>query len=305
MARSNVLRNIDLWKHNWSFQVDEKGKIKVSLGNLTDAGWYWDGDENDLIGYLNRLRTSDVKKEFLSEMRKAGVPFSKLKEHLLKSAKKADGLYELSGDNRRWHFGESSEMEYDELNERVQDGIIPEDKKDEVLDKFWDVYKSETYDFDKWSKGEKKDYIKNVTEAIKKSKTYEDFFEELEGIEADIRDGLFDEERMEIADAMDKAQRMVLKGKTDMVAKEKWYKKAVIEKPPYTLGGWKKTQSRATRRRLALASRPKNWTARHRRLSAGRALLALANVTKDNPTKEVAKADATYFFELAKKNLKK
>jgi len=81
---------------------------------------------------------------------------------------------------------------------------------------------------------------------------------------------------------------------------KKWYKKAVYEKPPYNLGGWKKTQPTQTRRRNALASRPKNWTLRKRRLSAGRALLALANVTKDKRTKELARRDANYFFKLLK-----
>ena len=81
----------------------------------------------------------------------------------------------------------------------------------------------------------------------------------------------------------------------------KWFKKAVEEKPPYTLGGWKKTQSPSTRRSKALSSRPKNMTINKRRVSAGRALNALANVTKDKATKTKAKADASYFFKLAKK----
>ena len=79
-----------------------------------------------------------------------------------------------------------------------------------------------------------------------------------------------------------------------------WYKKAVNEKPPYTLGGWSKNQSSITRRRNALNSRPKNWSLNKRRLSAGRALQALANVTKDGQTKKVAQRDAHYFFKLLK-----
>jgi len=81
---------------------------------------------------------------------------------------------------------------------------------------------------------------------------------------------------------------------------KKWFTKAVRDKPPYTLG-WKKTQSTNTRRRNALASRPKNWSLDKKRLSAGRALIALANVTKDKKTEELAKRDATYFFRKKKK----
>ena len=78
----------------------------------------------------------------------------------------------------------------------------------------------------------------------------------------------------------------------------KWFKKAVEKRPPYTLGGWSKGQSAKTRRRKALASRPKTLSLKNRRLSAGRALIALANVTKDKPTEKKAKADAKYFFKM-------
>ena len=80
----------------------------------------------------------------------------------------------------------------------------------------------------------------------------------------------------------------------------KWFKKAVLEKPPYNLGGWHKNQSVSLRRRHAIASRPKNMTLRHRRLSAARALQALANVTKDKATKRAALSDARYFYNLLK-----
>lgn len=82
---------------------------------------------------------------------------------------------------------------------------------------------------------------------------------------------------------------------------KKWFQKAVRDKPPYSLGGWHKTQSAKTRRRHALDSRPKNWTLDHKRLSAARALQALSNVTKDHQTKLKAGQDARYFFALAKK----
>jgi len=81
---------------------------------------------------------------------------------------------------------------------------------------------------------------------------------------------------------------------------KKWFQKAVNARPPNSLGGWKKTQSPEVRRRLALASRPKNWTLKRRRISAARALQALANVTKDAATAQKARVDARYFYRLAK-----
>lgn len=85
------------------------------------------------------------------------------------------------------------------------------------------------------------------------------------------------------------------------MAKKKWFKQAVMDKPPYTLGGWSKNQPPGMRREKALESRPKNWGAKRRRLSAGRGLQALANVTRDKMTRVLAKRDAQYFFKQARK----
>jgi len=82
--------------------------------------------------------------------------------------------------------------------------------------------------------------------------------------------------------------------------KKKWFQVAVMKRPPYTLGGWSKSKPPSVRRRLAVASRPKNWTLKKRYLSAARALQALANVTKDRSTKKAALVDARYFYKKAK-----
>lgn len=84
-----------------------------------------------------------------------------------------------------------------------------------------------------------------------------------------------------------------------------WFKKAVKNKPPYNLGGWSKKQSNERRRKLALQSRPRNWTLKHRYLSAARALQALTNITKDETTKVKALRDAKYFYDKYKQNKKK
>lgn len=81
----------------------------------------------------------------------------------------------------------------------------------------------------------------------------------------------------------------------------KWFKRAVTARPPNSLGGWSKGLPPAVRRRRALASRPSNWRLSTRRLSAGRALMALANVTRDKQTREVAARDARHFFSLLKR----
>jgi hypothetical protein len=74
-----------------------------------------------------------------------------------------------------------------------------------------------------------------------------------------------------------------------------WFQKAVYARPPYS-SGWKKTQSAKTRIKNAIASRPKRWSHRKRVLSAGRSLIALANVTRDRETKVKARMDAKRLF---------
>ena len=81
----------------------------------------------------------------------------------------------------------------------------------------------------------------------------------------------------------------------------KWFRKAVKKRSPNTLGGWKKKLSAEARRRKALSSRPKNWNLDTKRRSAGRALTALANVTKDPETRKKARSDAEYFFRKLKR----
>ena len=80
-----------------------------------------------------------------------------------------------------------------------------------------------------------------------------------------------------------------------------WFKKAVKDKPPYTLKGWNKNLPPSLRRSKALNSRPSNWPLKKKRLSAARALQALANITQDFDTRVKAKSDADYFFKLVKR----
>ena len=85
-----------------------------------------------------------------------------------------------------------------------------------------------------------------------------------------------------------------------MARKRKWFQEAVRKGATRNLDGWSKKMSASRRRRLALQSRPDHWPRRKQYLSAGRALQALANVTKDRETKRKAKADAKYFFNKLK-----
>lgn len=74
-----------------------------------------------------------------------------------------------------------------------------------------------------------------------------------------------------------------------------WFKKAVMEKPPYKLN-WHKDVPQFARLAMAIQSRPKNWSPQKKILSSARALNALANVTKDSATRIKARGDAKLLF---------
>ena len=97
-----------------------------------------------------------------------------------------------------------------------------------------------------------------------------------------------------------KTVRKTTVGKKRKPRAKKWYRKAIMAKPPYTIGGWSKGQTAKKRRSLALRSRPKGWSLDRKYLSTARALQALANVTTDYETRKAAKADAEYFFGKAR-----
>lgn len=81
----------------------------------------------------------------------------------------------------------------------------------------------------------------------------------------------------------------------------KWFQRAMAESR-HGLSGWHPRQSALVRRQHALRSRPENWKMHNRYISAGRALLALANVTKDQKTYTMARRDSHYFFNMAKRH---
>ena len=64
--------------------------------------------------------------------------------------------------------------------------------------------------------------------------------------------------------------------------------------------GWSKIQPATTRRRKLLAATDKRKSMHDRYVEAGRKAQALANVTVDKRTKELASLDARYFFRKSK-----
>jgi hypothetical protein len=156
--------------HNYSWEIDEKGKSSFTLGNMTDAGWFWSGKEDEIVGFLVRLQSSTEKQNFLNDVKK--LNFVQIKSLLYTSSKAKDGLYELSGDNRRWHFGETEDESY------IEDEMDENDFTEEQKDKVWNEYKSITYE--QFEKKYGNQYRIDIDTAIYNSKSFEEFMSKTE-----------------------------------------------------------------------------------------------------------------------------
>jgi len=185
-------------KHNYSWENDGKGTMKVSLGNMTDAGWYWNGNQNDLNGFLFRLNHSKVKDEFLSDVKSKSISFRQIKPQLLKSAEKNDGLYEMSGDNVVWHLGQI-ENDVDESYE-IEEAGISKEKQDDV----YSEYNPITYK--EFEKENSKMYKEKIKKAIKESNSYEEFMEKQDEIQVELMEERMNENGLRFIQAINKVK---------------------------------------------------------------------------------------------------
>jgi hypothetical protein len=169
---------ININKHNWSITTDAKGKLKFSLGNWTDAGWHWDGGEDQALGAFIRLANSKVSAEVTDALREDSITIARFKPMLIKCANKLDGLYELSGDNRFWHFGDDGDMSAMDLKEQLANMNIPKETRDKVEQEVYGVG-VDTFDYKKFSAENGEWYRGEMTKIISSSKTFDSFFEQL------------------------------------------------------------------------------------------------------------------------------
>jgi len=181
-------KEISFSGHNYSF--DKEGdKIKLSLGNMTDAGWFWDGDKNDLADYFIRLKNSKVRDEFIADANKNGLKLSDVKAQLIKDIQKGDGVYTISGDNRLWRFGEGDEPDFDSAYDDID--RTPEEKE-KIEDEFYNQYETS---FDEFEKIYGKDIRRELLNAVNSSKDFEELFSEIEERESGIQESFVREYR--------------------------------------------------------------------------------------------------------------
>ena len=177
--------NIDM--HNWGFEIND-GEISLRLGNWSDAGWFWSGDESDLSGYLIRLSGAGqgVDNEFVETMKDYGISFEDLKEMIIESAKSGNGIYEISGDNVKWHFGQDGEREIDIIRYSLKDEHSLTDKEvEEFEDYYWSNNDAGSTDFDKFTESQYYNDLKDeIIGAVERSDSWEEVVDQM----SDLRD---------------------------------------------------------------------------------------------------------------------
>lgn len=174
----------------------DNGKMKLTLGNLTDAGWFWSGDDSDLMGFMIRCKNSKYSVEFARELDKqiteGNITLLKIKTMLLNSLKTGNGLYEISGDNNAWYFG------------NLYDSVDYESYKDDLLDEFPNLTNEQlneiieeteenvNLDYEDFEKENIKDYKRNAKYAILKAQSISGLFLNLNLVEDEIRDAVYE-----------------------------------------------------------------------------------------------------------------
>jgi hypothetical protein len=192
VTKIKKLPDTDIGNDNFSFRVDE-GNIHLSLD---DFGWRWSGEEDQINGFMARMvgTGSEAWDNLVEGFKENGITIQMLKPHLLKSLsgkltpENDDGLYSLSGDNVRWHFGSG---EYDDVNEGeadhfIQEGEITEDERDDFDEEFWNKWSDPTYE--EWLEYEGNGKRELLKDEIKKA----DDFEELESAYTSVREDIQD-----------------------------------------------------------------------------------------------------------------
>jgi hypothetical protein len=186
-------RYIDIQEKNYGIKYMGNGHWELRLGNLTDAGWYWTGDESSMLSFLARLDKSTVRDEFLRDMKGAGLSWNDIKSILQRNMiRTEDGLYSLSGDNSAWEFGNLDDPFSEDVRNFLDDGSfdIEEGKRDEIENAAYD-YEDLSYDSFVNKYGD--DYRKLMRGIINNAKSLDDFLNKIssEDVVLDIHEMVF------------------------------------------------------------------------------------------------------------------
>jgi hypothetical protein len=179
--------DINIYHKNWTLDI-ENGKVTgLSLGNMTDAGWYWHLNDNDanesLNTFLIRVANSGIKDEFIETMKKENVDFNIFKKQILINLSKPlkndetsdDGLYTLSGDANNWKFGQESDSTSTE--ESFLQDVDDDDDADKIREESY--MHQEAPQYQDWLEKQGGSVRKQVIELLNNAYSFESYFDEL------------------------------------------------------------------------------------------------------------------------------
>ena len=102
-------------------EIQDHKITRLRCGEWIHSGWCWSLSENDCDGEFMTFMTRVIfanhvaRDEFLTGLKENGMSFKQISQQCIEDIKSNDySLWPLTGDNVRWHFGDSSwNIDYD------------------------------------------------------------------------------------------------------------------------------------------------------------------------------------------------
>jgi len=197
---------VDLDTNLWGFEIREDGSYYVRLGNWTTAGWHWSGDETDLVLFFSRISDEDMRKEIIESLENEGVTFDSLKEKLVKATEDESSVYGLSGDNRRWHFGEDDYPDFENEVDYFQEeyGLTKEEREKLEEKASWDYL---GFNFEEFHDGYGKEISEMIKGELESAEDWEDMYNAFDNLREDVYEYLLEMQREKEGEAVEKAYK--------------------------------------------------------------------------------------------------
>ena len=187
---TSKLKDIDIRREFWGFHSENGKIVGLDLGNLTNAGFFWNGDGESIDHFMVMMAGFQDTNEFVKDMDEAGITLDMLKPMMLKNLsgklvdnENDDGMYALSGGDTIWRFGDLPEVDLQsEFSgwDYFDDGSEFTQKEIEIIeDRFWNHFDDIGYEDFLKEKGE--EWRDNFRKMIKDARSLEDLIGELAG----------------------------------------------------------------------------------------------------------------------------
>ena len=183
--------NIHINQDMLELEIHDHKITHLRCGEWVWSGWCWSLSGNDCDGqfmtFMTRVLFAEKEScnEFLKCLNENGMTFKQVAQQCIKDIESYDdSLYSFTGDNTRWHFGDSYSYDHviDHGDDELESYNLTEKETAIVLDNMWLNTSAITYEgFMAFEFGS--DIKKIVVDAFEKSED----FDELLSVFEDIR----------------------------------------------------------------------------------------------------------------------